>query len=323
MTKSSQTSFLALSVGKRKRADAFLDTMDKVVPWAGICAVIAPHHAEAATGRPKTDLELLVRCLCLAQWFNLSDEALEDAIHDRASFRRFLRLDGFDAVPDHIVYCRFRKLIGEKGLATEIFDRVNAMLVERGLMMREGTLMDATIITAPSSTKNADKKRDPDMTSTKKGNQWFFGMKAHIGVDADSGLVHTLTFTTAKTHDSVETDNLLHGDEIFISGDKAYGSAELKKFCEDNDIDYAVIEKRRPGTTDAEDAPRKTLNRLKSAFRCAVEFPFRIVKRLWGHDHTRYRGIAKNASWLTMSFTLANLYLSRRDLLKRPLLAVA
>ena len=313
-----QLSFLALSQGKKTRSGTFLETMDKVVPWALLLRVIGEHYPDLGVGRPKTDLELLLRAFCLAQWFNLSDAELEDAIHDRVSFQRFLRLDAFGRkVPDHTVFCRFRNFLHEKALSERLFAEVNGCLQSQGLLMREGRLVDATLISAPGSTKNAGKARDPEMKSTKKGNQWYFGMKAHVGVDVDSGLVHSLRFTSANIPDVNEMENLLHGEERLVCGDKGYASGAFRVRCAELGVEYAILEKKAAGESPAERVNREERNRLKSWIRAKVEHPFRVVKHLWGHWRTRYRGVDKNGSWLRWSFLLANLYLLRKKLLKQ------
>ena len=212
---SQQTTFLSLGcLTKRTRADHFLDEMNRVVPWAELAAVVAPHYQPAGTGRPLTEVEVLLRLHCLQLWYNLSDPGLEDAVHDRLSFQRFLGLDPLQArVPDETTVLNFRRLLEQHGLAEAIFAKVNAGLAAQGLLVKTGTVVDATILAAPSSTKNQTGRRDPAMSSTQKGGDWHFGMKAHIGVDAKSGLVHTVRTTTASVHDSQVFCDLLHGEE--------------------------------------------------------------------------------------------------------------
>jgi IS5 family transposase len=201
---SHQTTFLSLGcLTKRTRADRFLDEMNRVVPWGELAGVVAPQYQAAKTGRPLTEVELLLRLHCLWLWYNLSDPGLEDAVHDRLSFQRFLGLDPLNQrVPDETTVLNFRRLLESRGLAERIFAKVNEGLAAQGLLLKEGTIVDATILSAPSSTKNRDGKRDPEMSSTEKNGDWHFGMKAHIGVDAKSGLVHTVKTSTASVHDS-------------------------------------------------------------------------------------------------------------------------
>src|SRR5688572_26297313 len=227
---SQQTSFLSLGcMTKLTRADRFLEEMNRVVPWLELVEVVAPHWGGAQTGRKPTEVELLLRLHCLQLWYNLSDPGLEDAVHDRLSFQRFLRLDPLtQKVPDETTVLHFRHLLEAHHLAEEIFARVRAQLEQRGLLVKSGTVVDATIVASASSTKNQSGKRDPEMTSTKKGNAWHFGMKAHIGVDASSGLVHSVRTTTASVQDATVFTELLHGEEQAILGDAAYGNMILK-----------------------------------------------------------------------------------------------
>jgi transposase, IS5 family len=312
---SEQTTFLALGcLTKRTRADNFLDEMNRVVPWSALAEVVAPHHQSARTGRPLTELVLLLRLHCLQLWYNLSDPGLEDAVHDRRSFQRFLGLDPLQhKVPDETTVLHFRRLLEQHGLAEAIFARINAGLAAQGLLVKTGTVVDATILSAPSSTKNADKKRDPEMSSTRKNGDWHFGMKAHIGVDTTSGLVHTVRTTTASVHDSQVFTALTHGEETVIAGDSAYANQMLKTSCRQAGLLYLIHDKgtrARPLS-----AHQQHRNRHKSSVRSKVEFPFRIVKRLWGHACVRFRGLAKNTARLQLLFALSNLYHVRKTLL--------
>jgi transposase, IS5 family len=312
---SQQTTFLSLGcLTKRTRADRFLDEMNRVVPWSELAAVIAPHYQPAATGRGLTEAELLLRLHCLQLWYNLSDPGVEDAVHDRLSFQRFLGLDPLNqTVPDETTVLNFRRLLEQHGLAEAIFARVNAGLAAQGLLVKTGTVVDATILAAPSSTKNAEGKRDPQMSSTQKNGDWHFGMKAHIGVDAHSGLVHTVKTTTARVHDSQVFTELTHGEESVIAGDSAYANQMLKANCRQAGLIYLIHDKAtraKPLSTR-----QRHRNRQKSSLRSKVEFPFRIIKRLWGHASVRYRGLAKNTARLHLLFALSNLYQARRTLL--------
>lgn len=310
-----QTTFLSLGcLSKRTRADEFLEQMDRVVPWAQLVEVVSPYYQAGQTGRPLTEVELLLRLQCLQLWYNLSDPGLEDAVHDRLSFQRFLKLDPLNQkVPDETTVLHFRHLLEKHGLGKAIFEKVNAGLVDRGLLLKNGTIVDATILSAPSSTKNAQGKRDPQMSSVQKNGDWHFGMKAHIGVDAQNGLVHTMQTTTASVHDSQVFTQLTHGQETIIAGDSAYAHQMLKANCRQAGLIYLIHDKATPAK--ALSRRQRHRNRQKSSLRSKVEFPFHIVKRLWGHASVRYRGLAKNTARLHLLFTLSNLYQVRRSLL--------
>jgi len=312
---SQQTTFLSLGcLTKRTRADRFLDEMSRVVPWAALAEIVAPHYQPAGMGRPLTDIALLLRLHCLQLWYNLSDPGLEDAVHDRLSFQRFLGLDPLhQKVPDETTVLNFRRLLEQHGLAEAIFTRVNAGLAAQGLLVKTGTVVDATILAAPSSTKNQTGQRDPAMSSTQKGGDWHFGMKAHIGVDAKSGLVHTVRTTTASVHDSQVFTELTHGEEAVIAGDSAYANQMLKANCRQAGLIYLIHDKAHRGRPLS--ARQHHRNRQKSSLRAKVEFPFRIIKRLWGHATVRYRGLAKNTARLHLLFALSNLYQVRQTLL--------
>lgn len=299
---------------KLTRADRFLDEMNRVVPWHELSAVVTPYYQAKDTGRKATELELLLRLHCLQLWYNLSDPALEDAVHDRLSFQRFLGLDPLtQRVPDESTVLHFRHLLEKHALTETIFGRVRALLEQRGLLLKTGTLVDATIISASGSTKNEAAKRDPAMTSTRKGNQWYFGMKAHIGVDAHSGLVHSVRTTTASAADNAVHTQLLHGEEQVLGGDSAYGSMDLKLHCRQAGLVYLIND--RAARHVVLSGKQRQRNRQKSGVRAKVEFPFRIVKHLWHHSAVRFRGLAKNTARLFMLFALSNLYQARRALL--------
>lgn len=282
---------------KRTRADVFLEEMGRVVPWAELAEV-----------------ELLLRLMCLQLWYNLSDPGVEDAVHDRLSFQRFLGLDPLQQkVPDETTVLHFRHLLEKHGLAEAIFAKVNAGLAAQGLLLKTGTIVDATILSAPSSTKNREGKRDPQMSSAQKNGDWHFGMKAHIGVDAQSGLVHTVKTTTASVHDSQVFTELTHGEKTVIAGDSAYANQLLKANCRQSGLVYLIHDKgTRAKPLSARQHHR---NRQKSSLRSKVEFPFRIIKRLWGHACVRYRGLLKNTARLLLLFALSNLYQVRKNLL--------
>jgi transposase, IS5 family len=299
---------------KLTRADRFLEEMNRVVPWEELAGVVAPHYRAASTGRKPTELGLLLRLHCLQLWYNLSDPALEDAVHDRRSFQRFLSLDPLtQTVPDESTVLHFRHLLERHQLTEAIFARVRTHLEERGLLVKTGTIVDATLLAAADSTKNAQGKRDPEMSATRKAGQWHFGMKAHIGVDARSGLVHSVRTSTASVHDSALLPELLHGQEAFVSADSVYGNMTLKTCCREAGLLYLIKDKATNHTTLS--ARQRHRNRHKSSVRAKVEFPFRIIKHLWGHACVRYRGLAKNTSRLFLLFALSNLYQVRRSLL--------
>jgi IS5 family transposase len=296
------------------RADRFLEEMNRVVPWTELVAVVEPHYFQAPTGRRPTDLFLLLRLHCLQLWYNLSDPALEDAVHDRLSFQRFLQLDPLtQSVPDESTVLHFRHLLEQHDLAEAIFACVRAQLEARGLLLKTGTVVDATILAASGSTKNNAGQRDPEMASTRKGGQWQFGMKAHIGVDAHSGLVHSVRTSSANVHDSHLLEELTHGEETCLVGDSAYGNMTLKAHCRHAGIAYLINDKPGNGRTLSERQLQR--NRRNSSVRGKVEFPFRIIKQLWGHTKVRYRGLAKNSARLFVLFALSNLYQVRRTLL--------
>lgn len=297
---------------KQTRKQQFLAEMERVIPWQDWLAKIRPHYPVAGRGRRPTSLETLLRIHLLQQWFGYSDPAMEEALHDMPLFRDFAKLDaGEDAIPDETTLLKFRHRLERHGLAETLFNDTKARLAEQGLLLREGTIVDATLIAAPSSTKNRERKRDSEMSSTKKGNNYHYGMKAHIGVDADSGLVHSLEITTAKVADGVMTDALLHGDERVVLGDRAYtrNDRNLEAERQEGEPVWAMPFKRKKG--EELPAEQAILNRMLASLRAKVEHPFRIVKRQFGYAKVRYRGLFKNAQQLYLLFALANLYQMR------------
>lgn len=305
--------------GKRTRREQFLAEMDQVVPWARLYALIEPSYPKGSPsgGRPPLPLERMFRIYCLQQWYNLSDPGAEEALYDSITMRRFAGVvsDG-DVIPDETSILNFRRLLERHQLTERLFAEINAYLSERGLLVGKGTIVDATIIDAPSSTKNAQKKRDPQMHQTRKGKQWYFGMKVHTGVDTDSGLVHTVRGTAANVADVNVLGELLHGGEESLHGDSAYHSKELKARAEAAGIEFNVNErgtKHHPLTK-----AQRARNRLLSRIRATVEHPFLVVKRLWGHAKVRYRGIRKNLAQMHTLFGLANLYRVRYRVLLSP-----
>jgi IS5 family transposase len=295
---------------KPTRRDEFLKAMDTLVPWSSLCEEIEPHYPKAGNGRPPVGLERMLRMYCVQHWFNLADQACEEALYDSASLRRFVGIDlGREPVPDATTLLRFRRLLETNKLGEALFSRVNAELKLRGYKVQTGTIVDATIIGAPSSTKNREKARDPEMHQTKKGQQWYFGMKLHIGVDSQTGLVHSARVTAANEHDKHSIPELLHGEERRMYGDSAYHhqkdliatKAPLAK-------DFTNERTRWKGWVD-EEAKRK--NRTKSRVRAKVEHVFAVVKRQWGFTKVRYRGLAKNTTRAFVALALANVYLTR------------
>ncbi len=292
--------------------------MDRVVPWSNLVAEIAPFMPEGKRGRPPFPVESLLRIHFMQQWFTLSDPAMEEALHDMPLFRDFAGLGGWDdRLPDESTILRFRHALEKHKLAERILATVNLLLGAKGLMLRSGTVVDATLISAPSSTKNASGERDPEMHQSKKGQQWFFGMKAHIGVDADSGLVHTVRGTSGNVSDVVEANSLLHGQETDVFADAGYQGAHKRPDAKE-DVQWHVA--MRPGLrklldkADPMDALTNQVERIKASIRAKVEHPFRIIKRQFGHVKVRYRGLAKNTAQLHTLFALANLWMVRRRL---------
>ena len=302
--------------GKKTKRERFLAEMDQVVPWARLCALIEPHYPKAspAGGRPPLPLERMLRIYCLQQWYNLSDPGAEEALYDSITMRQFAGVStDADIIPDETSILNFRRLLEGHQLTERLLAEINAHLCERGLLVGKGTIVDATIIDAPSSTKNAKKKRDPQMHQTRKGKQWYFGMKVHIGVDTDSGLVHTLIGTAANVADVNVLGELLHGSEESLHGDSAYHSRQLKAHAQASGIAFNVNERgtrHRPLTKT-----QRARNRRLSRVRATVEHPFLVVKRLWGHAKVRYRGISKNLAQMYTLFALANVYRVRRQLM--------
>jgi IS5 family transposase len=287
--------------------------MDAVIPWRRLLKLIKPHYHPGKMGRQPHDLERMLRIYFMQQWFNLSDPQAEDAIYDSESMRRFARVElDDDKVPDESTILRFRHLLEKHGLTEGIFEVVKDLLAEHRLLLRAGTIVDATIIAAPSSTKNATKTRDPEMKQTRKGGSWHFGMKLHIGTDR-RGIVHSLTATHAAEADIKQLPNLLHGEETVVYGDQAYWKEADRQAFEEQGVRYRV--NRRPnGRTRLNNRWRK-INRTRSRTRARCEHPFRVIKQLWGFNKTRYRGIAKNLARAQTMFALANLYAVRHRLM--------
>lgn len=312
-----QNSFLALAQQqKRLRKEKFLEEMEVVIPWGDLCREIAPYYEEQQTGRKKMEMIMMLKIYFLQQWFNLSDPAAEEEVYDRGSFQKFLGIDLLSQkIPDETTILNFRHLLEAHKLQERFFAVVKGKLEQKGLLMKEGTIVDATIIAAPSSTKNKDKKRDPEMSSAKKGNQWYFGMKGHIGVDARSGLVHSLETTIAKTGDRTPFRKLLHGKEKAIFGDKAYGKQEDKREFRKKGVLWAI--KDRASFKHPLSSAQRKRNKKFGAVRAKVEHPFQIIKCQWGFVKVRYRGLFKNTMQLFSLFALANLFKTRKALLSQ------
>ena len=301
---------------KQTRRERFLEEMNAVVPWEGLCALIEPHYPKGDRGRPPVGFERMLRIYFLQQWFNMSDPQAEDCIYDSTAMRAFTGIDlGREAAPDETTICKFRHLIEAHDLGKEILQLVNDHLQAKGVKIGTGTIMDATIISAPSSTKNADGERDPEMHQTKKGNRWYFGMKAHIGVDSKAKIIHAVAATPANVHDSQMIADLLHGGETKVWGDSAYqGQKDAIKAAAPAAQDMTNRRgSRGHRLTDAERAK----NRTKSKVRAKGEHPFLIIKRIFGFVCVRYRGIAKNANRLYVACALANLHIKRHFLMRR------
>ena len=302
---------------KKTRKREFLEEMDKVVPWAVLVQIVEPHSPKAKTGRPPFAIETMLRIHYLQQWFALSDPAMEEALHDMPVFREFAKLDGVSRLPDETTILRFRHLLEKHDLATDMLRVVNDILQAKGLLMRKGTVVDATLIAAPSSTKNADGERDPEMKQTKKGNQWYFGMKAHIGVDAESGLVHSIIGTAANVNDVTQAGGLLHGQEKDAFGDAGYRGVSKRPEAQGPQWHVAMraTERRKLNPFIEPDMLVERLEQVKASIRAKVEHPFRVIKRQFGYTKVRYRGLAKNTAQLTTLFALSNLWMARRHLL--------
>ena len=298
---------------KKTRRQKFLEEMDKVIPWDELLQDIKKYYPKAGNGRQPMPLKRMLKVYFMQQWYKLSDPAIEDALYDSESLRRFADIDiETDVIPDETTILHFRHLLEKNELTRSIFEKTKQYLSEKGLLLREGTIVDATIISAPSSTKNRDNTRDKEMKQTKKGNQWYFGMKAHVGTDTGKGLVHSIVVTDAAVHDSQVMDELLHGEEQAVYGDRAYTSEKRKIEYEAKGIKWCV---NRKGCRYYKLSPEDVeYNHKQSQTRAKGEHAFRIVKHLWGYQKVRYKGLFKNAAQVFSLFALANLYLVRNEL---------
>ena len=309
---------------KRTRKREFLDEMNLVVPWSELVALVTPHAPARGSkgGRPPFAVEIMLRIHFLQQWFNLSDPAMEEALYDTPMFREFAGLDvGEDHLPDESTILRFRHLLEAHNLSVQILATVNATLTAKGLLLKQGTVVDATLIAAPSSTKNSTGTRDPEMHQTKKGNQWHHGMKAHIGTDADQGLVHSVATTAANAHDVTQAHALLHGQETDVFADSGYRGVEKREEVQARHPNVNWHIAMMPGKRKALDkgTPMGTilakLEQTKASIRAKVEHPFRVIKRQFGYVKVKYRGLAKNTANLVTLFALSNLWMVRHQLL--------
>jgi IS5 family transposase len=299
--------------GRKSKRELFLDQMEQVVPWSALLALVEPHYPKAGNGRQPVGLAIMLRTYFLQQWFNLSDPGMEEAFYESPVLRRFAGVDlGAAAAPDETTILRFRHLLEENDLGGKILDTVNHYLDSKGIRISTGTIVDATIINAPSSTKNSTGQRDPEMHQTKKGNQWYFGAKAHIGVDSKETVVHSVATSAASVADAHMLPDLLHGEEKKVWGDAGYqGQGDVIRAAAPQAQDMTCRRTRYKNRVD-EEARRK--NTTKSRVRAKVEHPFRILKRVFGFTKVRYRGIGKNHQWLCAAFALVNLYQHRNRL---------
>jgi len=298
---------------KPTRREQFLAEMDKIVPWSLLCDLIEPFYPKAGNGRPPVGLERMLRIYFLQHYFNLSDPGAEEALYESRSMCRFVGVDlGREPVPDESTILHFRHLLEQHHLGERLFQAVGEHLLAQGLRIASGTIVDASIISAPSSTKNQDRARDPEMHSTRKGNQWYFGMKCHIGVDSKLKQIHSVAVTAANVHDSQVLEELLHGDETRVWGDSAYtGQTEAMRRAAPGAQDFTH---EKGQCNQPLDAAAKARNRTKSKVRAKVEHVFAVIKRVFGFTKVRYRGLAKNANALFVLCALTNLYMARRRL---------
>ena len=312
----SQLSFATLDHRNKKKQtkrERFLAEMESVVPWGALVGLIEPHYPKAGNGRRPYPLAVMLRIYFLQQWYQLSDPGAEEALYDIQSMRAFAGLElGRDAIPDETTILNFRHLLEANDLTKAIFEAVSKHLEDKGALLRGGTIMDATLIAASPSTKNKSGKRDPEMSQSKKGNQWYFGMKAHIGVDARSGLVHTPGVTTGKVHDAKVMDNLIREDDRSVFADKGYVNEKKKRAARAAGVYWGVKEQRKPGRKLSSSQRRS--NRRNGSVRAKVEHVFRVLKCQFGYRKVRYRGIEKNGAQVFSLLALANLFLARRQL---------
>lgn len=299
---------------KKTKREKFLDIMEEIIQWNQWVEFIKPYYPSGKRGRPTKGIEKMLRMYLLQIWFNLSDEGIEDAIYDSYAFRKFMRINfNEEQVPDATTLLKFRHLLEKHKIGEQIFKAINQALEQNGVIMQGGTIVDATIINAPSSTKNREKKRDPEMHQTKKGNEWRFGMKCHVGVDAGTGYVHTITATSANVHDITQTHNLLRKDDKVVYGDSGYIGVEKREEIKEDEnfstIDFRINRRPKslPNVSDNTYDWERYIEHRKSSVRSKVEHVFNIIKNRFGFNRVRYRGIAKNLNKLNMLFASANL----------------
>ena len=314
-----QISFSQMEYAGKKRItrrERFLGEMERVVPWSALLEVLEPYYPKGKRGRPPIGLERMLRVYFIQQWYGLSDEGVEDAITDSQALRRFVGIDlSREDAPDATTLLQFRRLLETHRLTEKLFSCINGQLAAQGLLLKEGTIADATILSAPSSTKNREKARDPEMHQTKKGNQWYFGMKAHIGVDSQSGLVHTVTGTAAHVADITETEKLLHGEEQVVFLDAGYTGIEKRAEVKEKKVKWLVAMKRGKLKAMPEDRLKTLtgqLERAKASVRAKVEHAFHVLKNLFHYRKVRYKGLFKNTVQLHMLFGLVNLVLVKK-----------
>jgi IS5 family transposase len=325
-----QQSFADMEYSNRKRKtkrDEFLEIMDEVIPWEDFVSLIRPHYPKGERGRPPREIEQMFRMYLLTQWFSLSDEGVEDAIYDSYAFRKFMRVDFMDGeqVPDATTLCKFRKLIHESGMAKQFFDSMKAFLDKHGKLMHGGTIVDATLIDAPTSTKNADKQRDPEMHQVKKGNEWYFGARLHAGVDAGTGYIHSVELTAANVSERSIVPQLIREDDEVLYGDAGYTGLEKRpEIMADprlSKIDFRVNNRNPQRMKHKSKVPGfdwdQYIEYQKSRVRCKVEYVFLVIKRIFGYRKVRYRGMAKNRTHAYMLCTCANLFLLGQSMKKR------
>jgi IS5 family transposase len=311
------TTFASLAYDNKKkktRREKFLEEMDRVIPWERLLKIVRHRYPKKGNGRQPMPVDRMLRIYFLQQWYGLSDPAMEDSLYDSESMRRFARIDlGADVIPDETTILHFRHYLEEYRLTEQIFEMTKEYLTEKGLLLREGTIVDATIVNAPSSTKNQTRTRDPEMKQTKKGNQWYFGMKAHVGTDTKRGLVHHIAVTHAGVHDSQKMEELLHGEEGAVYGDKAYSDTGKSIAYESRGIEWHIDRKGSPNYPLSDED--REWNQRQHRTRAKGEHAFRVVKHLWRYRKVRYKGLFKNATQVFSLFALANLYMVRKELL--------
>jgi len=317
-----QLSFASLNYENKKvttKRERFLDEMDRVVPWERLLKIVEPHYPKAGSGRPPMPMETMLRIYFLQQWYALSDPAAEEALYDMESMRRFVGLELIDdKLPDETTILKFRHLIEKHQLSQILFDDINVYLEEQGIAVSKGSMIDATIIQAPSSTKNKAGKRDPEMSSTRKNNQYYFGMKIHIGTDVNSNVIHSGTVTAANTADIEEMPKLIRDEDEVVFGDAGYSSEDYKRGARHLGITWKVNDKRKPKHTKKKRVnlsnKQKKRNRRNSQIRARVEHCFRVIKCQFGYRKTRYKGLEKNRNQVMMLLGLTNLYMQRKKL---------